>query len=98
MMAWDGWLIFGLGAQLCFFLRFAVQWIASERKKESVIPKSFWYLSLAGSTGVLVYAVHISDPVFIIGQSLGFVVYMRNLILISRQKNKFSHLLSTPPQ
>jgi len=81
------WLITGLLAQAIFFLRFFVQWIVSERKKASVIPISFWYLSIAGGLGLLVYAIHIKDPVFILGQSGGLFIYIRNLVLIHKSKN-----------
>jgi len=81
------WLIFGLAAQGCFFLRFFVQWIASERRKKSVIPTHFWYLSTLGGLGLLIYSIHVMDPVFIIGQSLGILIYTRNLILIHREKH-----------
>jgi len=82
------WLIFGLAGQLCFGLRFLVQWIASERKGESYIPIVFWYFSIVGSIIVLAYAIHRKDPVFIIGQLTGCFVYSRNLILIARKKNR----------
>ncbi len=81
------WVVFGFAAQVCFFLRFFVQWIASERKKESVIPIYFWYLSLIGGLGVLIYSIHIQDIVFITGQSFGLIIYIRNLILIQRGEN-----------
>ncbi len=80
------WLIFGLGGQAVFMGRFIVQWIASERKGESVIPVAFWYISLAGSTILLIYSIHKQDIVFILGQSLGSVIYIRNLMLIYRKK------------
>ncbi len=82
----DTWLILGLLAQLIFFLRFFVQWIVSERKGASVIPISFWYLSLAGGLGLLVYAIHIKDPVFILGQAGGLFIYARNLALIYKNR------------
>lgn len=79
------WKIFGLAFQAMFMGRFLVQWIASERAKKSVIPKAFWYFSIIGSSGLLVYAtVHLQDPVFAIGQSTGFAIYLRNLVLIDR--------------
>lgn len=84
MKAIDFWLVFGLAAQACFFARFLVQWIASERRKASVIPMAFWYLSLAGGLGLLTYAVHLGDAVFILGQSFGLLVYVRNLMLRRR--------------
>ena len=78
------WLAIGFGGQLLFTARFVVQWIASERKKRSVIPVAFWYLSLVGSLVVLSYAIHIRNPVFILGFSLNSLVYIRNLWLIYR--------------
>lgn len=82
------WLIFGFAAQLCFFLRFLIQWIVSERKKKMTIPMIFWYLSLAGGSGLLIYAIHIRDPVFVVGQSVGVFIYIRNIMLVRNEKNK----------
>ncbi|MBK8578714.1 MAG: lipid-A-disaccharide synthase N-terminal domain-containing protein [Accumulibacter sp.] len=83
------WIGVGLLGQAVFTGRFALQWIYSEIRKESVIPKGFWYLSLVGSALLLSYALYREDPVFIIGQSFGFVVYIRNLQLIfKRLKNQ----------
>jgi lipid-A-disaccharide synthase-like uncharacterized protein len=82
----DGWAILGFVAQLAFTGRFLVQWIASERQKKSVVPVSFWYLSIIGSLGLLVYAIVRADPVFILGQSLGCFIYLRNLMLISSHR------------
>lgn len=81
------WVSVGLIGQVLFAMRFIVQWITSESKKQSVIPKSFWYFSLFGSVILLAYAIHKKDLVFILGQLFGFVVYTRNLILI-RQAEK----------
>jgi lipid-A-disaccharide synthase-like uncharacterized protein len=78
------WLAIGFIGQALFFGRFFVQWIASERRKQSVVPRAFWYLSLAGGTVLLAYAIHRRDPVFILGQSAGFLIYTRNLWLIHR--------------
>ena len=77
----DFWLVLGLLAQFFFFMRFFVQWIVSEKQKKSVIPVSFWYFSLVGSIGLLAYAIHINDPIFILGFSFGTFVYIRNLML-----------------
>lgn len=85
-MRWDVWVVLGLVAQGVFFARFLVQWLASERRKQSVIPEAFWYLSLCGSLLLLVYSIHVKDPVFIVGQSTGSVIYIRNLVLIARGK------------
>jgi len=79
------WIAVGLIGQSAFFFRFVIQWIVSEKKKESTIPVAFWHLSIIGSTIVLAYAIHKKDPVFIIGQCVGFVVYIRNLFLIYRK-------------
>jgi lipid-A-disaccharide synthase-like uncharacterized protein len=80
------WLGVGFFGQSLFFSRWLLQWFVSEKKAESQIPVSFWYMSLVGSIIVLAYAVHKVDPVFIAGQSVGTLVYVRNLILIHRSK------------
>ncbi len=79
------WIILGLFAQFLFFMRFFVQWIVSEKKKQSTIPVSFWYFSIAGSVLLLIYSIYRKDIVFILGQSVGSFIYMRNLILIYRK-------------
>lgn len=76
------WVVFGLCAQLMFTARFLVQWIASERARSSVMPVAFWYFSLVGGVMLLAYAIYRKDPVFVLGQSLGVVIYFRNLWLI----------------
>ncbi len=78
------WLGIGFLGQGLFFGRWLVQWIASERTAESRVPVSFWYMSLIGGLITLAYAIYRMDPVFISGQALGAVVYVRNLILIHR--------------
>ena len=85
------WLVVGFAGQALFGMRFIIQWIISERLGESVIPLPFWYLSIGGSLILLTYAIHKQDPVFIMGQSLGSIIYIRNLILISRKKKALSH-------
>ncbi len=80
------WLIIGFTGQSCFFLRFLVQWISSEKQKKSVIPTAFWYFSIAGAAIVLCYAIYRRDPVFIVGQTTGFFIYLRNLYFISQEK------------
>lgn len=82
------WVMIGLAGQLMFTGRFLVQWIQSERQRKSVIPLSFWYLSLAGGLVLLTYAIHKHDPVFILGQSTGVVIYLRNLWLIHAQARR----------
>lgn len=78
------WLGIGFFGQALFFGRWLVQWIASERSAESRVPVSFWYMSLIGGLITLAYAIYRKDPVFISGQGLGAVVYLRNLVLIHR--------------
>lgn len=79
------WLIIGFLGQLLFSARFIVQWIASERHRRSIVPLAFWYLSLAGGLTLLAYAIHRRDPVFILGQGCGAMIYLRNLYLIRRR-------------
>jgi len=82
------WLIIGLLGQTLFLMRFLVQWIYSELKKESIIPFSFWIFSLIGSAILLAYAIYRKDIVFILGQSFGGIVYIRNICLILKKKKK----------
>jgi lipid-A-disaccharide synthase-like uncharacterized protein len=79
------WLAIGFSGQAFFSMRFLMQWLASERRRQSVVPTSFWYFSIGGSLLLLVYSVHQMDPVFILGQSVGSFIYLRNLQLIHRQ-------------
>ena len=82
----DFWLIFGFIGQTLFFMRFVIQWIASEKRKESVIPVAFWYFSLGGSAVLLAYAFRQMDPVFIAAYLLNPVIYFRNLYFIYKKK------------
>ena len=76
----------GMLGQVLFFSRFLVQWVASEKKGRSVVPLSFWYLSIGGGGLLLVYALWRKDPVIVLGQAVGLFVYVRNLMLIHRHK------------
>jgi lipid-A-disaccharide synthase-like uncharacterized protein len=78
------WLAIGLLGQAFFSGRFIVQWIASERLKQSVIPVQFWYWSMGGGVTLLAYAIYRLDPIFIMGQAAGLLVYARNLYFIHR--------------
>ena len=80
------WIGVGFLGQAFFTSRFLVQWIVSERRRESVIPIAFWWLSLLGGGTLLTYAIWRQDPVFILGQGTGLVVYIRNLVLIRKHK------------
>ncbi len=81
------WLGVGLLGQAMFFSRFLVQWLASERAQRSVFPMSFWYLSLSGGVLLLAYAIWRQDPVFILGQTTGAAIYLRNIRLRQHEKN-----------
>ena len=85
MPAEHTWVGIGLAGQACFFSRFLVQWIASERQGRSVVPRVFWYLSISGGLILLSYSLWRRDPVFILGQSVGLFVYLRNLVLLRRE-------------
>ena len=83
----NGWVLFGILGQILFGMRFIVQWLASERRKESTIPVAFWYLSLLGGLILFAYAFwYMQDIVFTIGQSAGVLIYVRNLMLIRRPR------------
>ena len=73
------WLGIGFFGQGLFFMRWVVQWISSEKKKKSEIPILFWYFSLIGGLITLIYAIYRVDPVFILAQSFGLIVYLRNI-------------------
>ena len=76
------WVGVGLFAQLLFSMRFLVQWIATEKARASIIPEAFWYFSFLGGVMLLAYACYRADPVFILGQATGLVIYTRNIYFI----------------
>lgn len=82
----DFWLALGFIGQAMFTMRFLVQWIASEKRKESVIPVAFWYFSLGGGLTVLTYAIYRMDPVFILAYLPGNFIYLRNLWFIYKKR------------
>ena len=86
------WVIIGFVGQALFGARFIIQWVVSEKKGESTIPLAFWYCSIGGAVVLLTYAIHRQDPVFIVRQSLGSIVYIRNLILIDRKKKALASM------
>lgn len=75
------WLFIGFFGQFIFFLRFIVQWMASEKEKKIIVPMSFWYLSIAGTVIILIYSIHIRDIVFTTAQVLSLFIYARNIML-----------------
>ena len=82
------WLMVGFLGQAFFTARFLVQWVVSERKRDSVVPVAFWWFSLVGGAALLSYAIFRRDPVIIAGQGMGLVVYTRNLMLVSKARLK----------
>lgn len=82
----DWWLVVGIGGQLLFAARFIVQWIASERAGRSVMPLAFWFFSIGGGLITLVYGIHRREPVIILGQALSIFIYVRNLMLIGKER------------
>jgi lipid-A-disaccharide synthase-like uncharacterized protein len=81
-------LVVGFTGQLLFTSRFLIQWLASERAKASVMPVMFWWISIGGGVMLLIYSIWRQDPVFILGQSFGLVVYFRNLVLIAKSRRQ----------
>lgn len=81
------WLAIGFLGQILFGMRFVIQWVCSERRKESYIPLVFWYFSILGGITLLIYSIYRKDPVFILGQAMGLMVYVRNIVLISQKQN-----------
>jgi lipid-A-disaccharide synthase-like uncharacterized protein len=84
----DWWAYIGIIAQALFTARFVVQWLASEKAGRSVIPFSFWLLSIGGGLLLLVYALYRRDPVFILGQAFGVLIYLRNLTFVLRERRE----------
>jgi lipid-A-disaccharide synthase-like uncharacterized protein len=74
-------ILFGVAGQFTFTLRFIYQWWYSRRAGESVLPVIFWIISLTGSAMIIAYAVIRRDPVLILGQATGFIVYARNIMI-----------------
>ncbi len=91
------WVFLGLLGQTMFFLRLAVQWIASERKRDSVVPTIYWWFSLAGGVMLLTYFIWRKDVVGVLGQSTGAFVYARNLWLIANRSRNGPPAQAAPP-
>ena len=82
------WVVVGLSGQAMFSMRFILQWIASERAGRSTVPVAFWYFSIAGGLILLAYALYRQDPVFVLGQGMGILIYSRNLWLIHAERRR----------
>ncbi len=90
------WIVIGFIGQAMFSARFLVQWIASERARQSVIPTAFWLFSLAGGAILLAYAIYRRDPVFIAGQAGGLLIYSRNIFFIARRRRAVATAVREP--
>lgn len=89
-VAWTMWKIVGWAGNAVFFSRFFVQWYATEKKKQVVVPTAFWWLSLAGSVTLLAYSLHQQDSVFIFAYAFTWIPYIRNLMI--QRKHKAAHM------
>jgi lipid-A-disaccharide synthase-like uncharacterized protein len=90
---WHFWKVIGWTGNVVFFSRFIIQWIATERKKQVVIPAAFWWLSLAGTLLLLAFSIHERNSVFIFSYCFAWIPYLRNLVVHRRHK---SSLLDCP--
>ncbi|QIB36057.1 lipid-A-disaccharide synthase N-terminal domain-containing protein [Ancylobacter pratisalsi] len=81
------WLMIGFVGQALFTMRFLVQWIASERARRSVVPVAFWGFSMGGGMTLLAYAIYRQDPVFMVGQAAGLLIYSRNIYFVLRERS-----------
>ena len=88
VVRFDAWAALGFLAQAMFSARFIVQWIASERARRSIIPAAFWWFSIAGGLLLFIYSLHRRDPVFIIGQGGGLLIYIRNVMFVLREQRQ----------
>lgn len=91
------WILFGFIAQSLYFMRFLLQWLASERVRRSIIPDTFWYFSFAGGLMLFIYAFHHSDPVIMLGQFFGLFIYARNIYLIWLHKRRENRITALSP-
>ena len=86
----DLWTLFGLTAQSLFFLRFVLQWYASEKQKRIIIPVNFWYISLVAAVMAAIYGWARRDVVFLLAGLLQLILFSRNLV-IARKPTPVSH-------
>jgi len=99
---WHFWKFIGWAGNIIFFSRFFVQWWATEKRKEVVVPNAFWWLSLAGSLCLLAYGLWRRDSVFIFAYAFTWIPYIRNLVISRRVAKQCSTCAScgtdTPPR
>jgi lipid-A-disaccharide synthase-like uncharacterized protein len=82
----DAWFVLGVVGQVMFSGRFLVQWLVSEKHAKSIVPVAFWYFSIAGGICLMIYGLKRAEPIIILGQSFGLIVYARNLYFIRKEK------------
>jgi lipid-A-disaccharide synthase-like uncharacterized protein len=101
-ITWTVWKIVGWLGNAVFFSRFFVQWYATEKKRQVVVPQAFWWLSLVGSVTLLAYSLHQQDSVFIFAYAFTWIPYIRNLVIHRRNKAASSNCVGcekkNPPQ
>jgi lipid-A-disaccharide synthase-like uncharacterized protein len=101
-VAWSIWKGVGYAGTVIFFSRFLVQWYATEKRKQVVVPQAFWWLSLVGALLLFAYSVHQRDSVFIISYAFTWIPYIRNLMIHQRHKEAHTDCSgcgnSCPPQ
>ena len=99
---WHVWKVIGWLGNAVFFSRFFVQWYATEKKKQVVVPQAFWWLSLIGSIILLCYSLHKEDSVFIFAYAFTWIPYIRSLVIHRRHKAAHTDCLGCgqkiPPQ
>ena len=79
-------MLFGSAGQILFTLRFVYQYLYSRRRGESILPVGFWIISLTGSAAIVAYGIVRHDPVLILGQSVGFIAYTRNILIYKKER------------
>ncbi|CAB4244624.1 membrane protein of unknown function [Methylacidimicrobium sp. AP8] len=89
---WSVMKVVGWTGNLLFFIRFVIQWLATERKRTVVVPLAFWYCSLGGSLLLLIYALSRRDSVFVFAYLFTWIPYIRNLYFAHRERR-----LNAPP-
>jgi lipid-A-disaccharide synthase-like uncharacterized protein len=84
---WTVWKMVGWAGNVVFTSRFFVQWYATEKRKQVVVPAIFWWLSIVGSFLLLSYALFYKrDSVFIFANAFAWIPYVRNLIIHHRNE------------